>query len=125
MIIKILRPILITLIQLVVLVVIHNALYRVYPMNHTSVAFGITIKASVLLLSVSLLVFNLYLDFVRRYMYLIGTLLLIVSCVFPLEAIDVRPYRALFLIILAACGFVSSVLIRKLRIKSLHLTPRQ
>ena len=39
---KILRPILITLIQLIVLVIIHNALYRLYPMNHTSVAFGIT-----------------------------------------------------------------------------------
>jgi hypothetical protein len=56
---------------------------------------------------------------------LIGILLLIVSCVFPLMAMDVRPWRALFLIILAACGFVSSVLIRKLKIKSLHLTPRQ
>lgn len=122
---KILRPILITLIQIIVLVVIHNAFYREYPMKHASVAFGITIKASVLLLSVSLLVFNLYLEFVRRYKYLIGTLLLIVSCVFPMEAIDVRPNQALFLIIMAACGFVSSVLISKLRIKSLHQTPRQ
>ena len=114
---KILRPILITLIQIVGLTIIHYLMYYFYPMYHKSVGFGLTIISTGIILIISLLIFNFYLEFKNNRPYLIGLILFIITSIFPATSFDYRPWRALFLLVLLATGFLSSILIIKLKNK--------
>ncbi|WP_348812262.1 hypothetical protein [Flavobacterium maritimum] len=121
---KVLRPILISIIQIVGLAIIHHSLYYFYPMYHKSVGFGLTIFYTVIIFIISILAFNLYLDFFKRNIYLIALALLTVNSVFPLLALDYRPLRSLLLIILALCGFLSSLVLTKWKTKN-KLEPKK
>lgn len=115
---KILRPILISVIQVIGLAIIHDLAYYLFPMHHKSVGFGLTIITTGIILSISLLVFNYYLEFKNGRIYLIGLILLIITSISPIMAIDYRPLRALFLILLSLGGFLSSIMISKWKIKN-------
>jgi hypothetical protein len=115
---KILRPILISIIQVIGLTIIHDLAYYFFPMHHKSVGFGLTIITTGIILSISLLAFNFYLEFKNGRIYLVGLILLIITSISPIMAIDYRPLRALFLILLSFGGFLSSIMISKWKIKN-------
>ena len=113
---RMLRPLLISIIQIVVLVIIHNSL-DFYPIQHRSVGFGLTILSTRYVFIFSIFVFNFYLEFFRRNIYWIAFCLLILTSILPLSAFNERPLRSLFLILLALCGFLSSLALNKWRMK--------
>jgi len=110
---KILRPILISIIQIVLLAIIHDSLYYFYPMHHKTVGFGMTVFYTGIIFIISILSFNLYLEFFKRNIYLVALTLFTVTSVLPIIAFDYRPLRSLFLIILALCGFLSSLVLSR------------
>jgi hypothetical protein len=114
MIIKMLRSILISIIQIVVIVIIHDSLNHFYPIKHKSVGFGLTILSTGYVFIFSIFVFNFYLEFFRRNIYRIAFCLLILTSILPLSAFNERPLRSLFLILLALCGFLSSLALNNL-----------
>lgn len=113
---KILRPILVSIIQIAGLIIIHMVLNYFYPIQHRNVGFGLTIFYTGTIFIISILAFNFYLEFLKKKTYLIGFSLLILVTIFPLEAFDERPLRSLFLIVLALCGFLSSLVFSKLKL---------
>ena len=114
---KILSPIIISVIQIVVLAIIHQSLNYFYPIQHRSVGFGLTILSTRYVFIFSIFVFNFYLEFFRRNIYWIGFCLLILTSILPLSAFNERPLRSLFLILLTLCGFLSSLALNKWRMK--------
>lgn len=110
---KILKPILISIIQIVGLAIFHDSLYYFYPIYNKSVGFGLTIFCTGIIFILSILTFNFYLEFYKKNIYLIALALLTVTSIFPLMTFDYRPLRSLLLIILALCGFVSSLVLTK------------
>jgi len=110
---KILRPILISIIQIVLLAIIHDSLYYFYPMHYKSVGFGLTVFYTGIIFIISILSFNLYLEFFKRNIYLVALTLLTLTSILPIIAFDYRPLRSLLLIILALCGFLSSLVLSK------------
>ena len=114
---KILRALLISIIQIVGLAIIHDSFNHFYPIQHRSVGFGLTIFFTGFVFIFSILSFNFYLGFFKRNIYWIAFSLLILTSTFPLQAFDVRPLRSLFLILLALCGFLSSLVLNKWRMK--------
>ncbi|WP_456315564.1 hypothetical protein [Pseudomonas shirazensis] len=115
---KILRPILISIIQIVGLAIIHDCLNHFYPVQHKSVGFGLTIFYTEIIFILSIFAFNFYLEFFKKNIYLIAFFLLILVSIFPLNALEERPMRSLFLIILAVCGFLSSLVLSKFKTKN-------
>lgn len=115
--IKIIIPILISIIQIFVLLIIHESLNHFYPIQHRSIGFGLTILLTENIFMLCIPAFNFYLEFFKRNTYWIGFFLLILTCIFPLEVFDVRPLRSLFLILLALCGFSSSLALLKWRMR--------
>ncbi|SHL85510.1 hypothetical protein SAMN05444366_1799 [Flavobacterium saccharophilum] len=114
---KILSPIIISVIQIVVLAIIHQSLNYFYPIQHRSVGFGLTILSTRYVFIFSIFLFNFYLEFFRRNIYWIGFCLLILTSILPLSAFNERPFRSLFLILLTLCGFLSSLALNKWRMK--------
>jgi len=114
---KILSPIIISVIQIVVLAIIHQSLNYFYPIQHRSVGFGLTILSTRYVFIFSIFVFNFYLEFFRRNIYWIAFCLLILTSILPLSAFNERPLRSLFLILLTLCGFLSSLALNKWRMK--------
>ena len=114
---KLLIPILISIIQIVVLAIIHQSLNYFYPIQHRSVGFGLTILSTRYVFIFSIFVFNFYLEFFRRNIYWIAFCLLILTSILPLSAFNERPLRSLFLILLTLCGFLSSLALNKWRMK--------
>jgi hypothetical protein len=114
---KLLIPILISIIQIVVLLIIYKSLNHFYPTQHRSVGFGLTIFCTGIVFIFSILSFNFYLEFFKRNIYWIAFSLLILTSIFPLSAFNERPLRSLFLILLALCGFVSSLALLKWRMR--------
>jgi hypothetical protein len=110
---KILRPILISILQIVGIAVMHDSLYHFYPIYHKSVGFGVTIFYTGIIFIISIFAFNFYLEFFKRNVYLIAFALLTATSIFPLLAFDYRPLRSLLLIILALFGFLSSLVLSK------------
>lgn len=117
---KLLIPILITLIQVVGLMVIHDTLYHFYSMHHRSIGFGLTIRYTGILFSLLILAFNFYLEFYGKYKYLVGLMLFLIIIIMPLQAYEYRPNRSLSLILMAFCGYGSSILINVIRFKKLR-----
>jgi hypothetical protein len=115
---KILRPILISVIQIVGLKVIHDSLYYFYPIYHKSAGFGLIIFYTAITFTISIVAFNFYLQFFKRNIYLVATALLTTSIIFPLFTFDYRPLRSLLLIILSIIGFLSSVVLDNLKTKN-------
>lgn len=111
------RPILISIIQFVVLVIIHDNLNHFYPIKHRSIGFGLTILSTGYVFIFSIFLFNYYLEFFRRNIYWIAFYLFILSSILPLSAFNERPLRSLFLILLVLCGFLSSLALNKWRMK--------
>ena len=114
---KILSPIIISVIQIVVLAIIHQSLNYFYPIQHRSVGFGLTILSTRYVFIFSIFLFNFYLEFFRRNIYWIAFYLLILTSILPLSAFNERPLRSLFLILLTLCGFLSSLALNKWRMK--------
>lgn len=115
---KILRPILISIIQILLLAIIHDSLYYFYPIHHKSVGFGLTVFYTGIIFSISILSFNLYLEFFKRNIYLVALTLLTITSILPLGAFDYIPFRSLLLIILALCGFLSALVFNKYKSES-------
>lgn len=115
---KILRPILISIIQILGLAIIHDCLNHFYPIQHKSVGFAITTFYTALIFILSILIFNFYLEFFKKNIFLIAFSLFILVSIFPLEAIQETPLRSLFLITLAIFGFLSSLILNKLKTKN-------
>lgn len=109
---KLLKPILISLIQIIGVVIIHVSLNHFYPIQHRSVGFGLTIFYTAITFVLTIIAFNFYVYFFRKNFYLIAFSFLALVSIFPLLAFDERPLRSLFLIILAFFGFLSSFLLR-------------
>lgn len=59
---KILSPIIISVIQIVVLVIIHDSLNHFYPIQHRSVGFGLTLFLTGIIFMLCILAFNFYLE---------------------------------------------------------------
>jgi len=114
---KILSPIIISVIQIVVLVIIHDSLNHFYPIQHRSVGFGLTIFLTGIIFMLCILAFNFYLEFFKRNLYWIAFWLLILTSILPLSAFNERPLRSSFLILLALFGFLSSLILSKWRMK--------
>jgi len=114
---KIFIPIIITIVQLVILWIIHSLLYAILPMHHRSIGFGMIIIITGELLLVSLLFYNFYLEFKNQFMYQLGIVLIILSSFPAVKNLDYRPYRSLLLILLSFSVIVSSVLVKKIRDK--------
>ena len=114
---KILRPIIISVIQIVVLAVIHSGLNYFYPIQHKSVGFGLTIFLTGTIFMLCILGLNFYLEFFKLNIYWIAFCLLIVTSILPLSAYNERPLRSLLLILLVVSGFLSSLVLPKWRIK--------
>ena len=114
---KLLFPLIITSLQVITLVIIHSALYYLFPMYHKSIGFGLTVRYTGILFLTLILLFNYYLEFFNKNLYPLAFVLLGIVCIFPVMAIDYRPYRSLLLIVLALFGFLSSVIIQKLKKK--------
>lgn len=114
---KILRPLLISIIQIIGLAIIHDSLNHFYPIQHRLVGFGLTIFYTGIVFMFSIIVFNFYLEFFKRNNYWITFCLLILTSILPLSAFNERPLRSLFLILLALCGFLSSLALNKWRMK--------
>ena len=93
---KILSPIIISVIQIVVLVIIHDSLNHFYPIQHRSVGFGLTLFLTGIIFMLCILAFNFYLEFFKRNLYWIAFWLLI---------------------LLALFGFLSSLILSKWRMK--------
>ena len=110
---KIVRPIFISIIQIAALAIIHGSLNHFYPIQHMSVGFGLTIFNTAIIFILSILSFNFYLEFFKKNIYSIGFSLLVLVSVFPLQALEERPLRSLFLILLTTCGFLSSILLAR------------
>lgn len=114
---KILNPIVLSIIQITVLAIIYDSLNHFYPIQHRSVGFGLTIFYTGIIFMLSILTFNFYLEFFKRNIYWIAFSLFILTSIFPLSAFDERPLRSLFLILLALCGFVSSLALLQWRMR--------
>jgi hypothetical protein len=114
---RILRSILISIIQIIVLLIIHNSANHFYLIQHKSVGFGLTIFWTGIIFMLSILAFNFYLEFFKRNIYWIAFSLLILTSILPLSAFDERPLRSLFLILLVLCGFLSSLALSKWKIE--------
>lgn len=112
------RPILISIIQIVVLAILHDSLYYFYPIDHKSVGFGLTIFYTGVVFVISILIFNFYLEFFKKNIYLVALILSVVTSFLPLMAFDYRPFRSLLLIILTVCGFLSSLVLNKWKTKN-------
>jgi hypothetical protein len=110
---KILKPIVTSIVQIIVLAIIHNCLNYYYPIQHNSIGFGMTIFLTGITFSLAILAFNFYLEFSRRNVYWIALILFIPVTIFPLEAFNERPLRSLFLITLALSSFLSSLILNK------------
>ena len=82
-----------------------------------SIGFGLTVQYTGILFLTLILLFNYYLEFFNKNLYPLAFVLLGIVCIFPFMAIDYRPYRSLLLIVLALFGFLSSVIIQKLKKK--------
>lgn len=118
MISKIQKPILVSIIQIIVLAIIHDSLNHFYPMQHKSVRFGLTIFCTEIIFILSIFIWNFYLEFSKKNIYIFGLSLLILACIFPLETFNERPLRSILLILLALSGFLSSLILSKLRTKN-------
>lgn len=114
---RILRTVLISTIQILSLIIIHDIFNHFYPIQNKSVGFGLTILYTGIIFIFSTIAFNFYLEFFKRNIYWIALFLLILTSIFPFSAFNERPLRSLFLILLAICGFVSSLALSKWRIK--------
>lgn len=114
---KILNSILISVIQIVILTIIHSSLSYFYPIQHKSVGFGLIILSTGYIFVFSILIFNFYLEFFQKNIYWIAFFLLIITCIFPLSAFNERLLRSLLLILLAFCGFLSSMILFKWKIR--------
>ena len=111
---KCIKPILITVIQIIGLVIIHTSVYHFFPIKNKEVGFGLTVLYAGGTFSVLILAFNFYLYFFKKHIYLISFVLFTISIFMPLMAFDYRPLRSLFLIVLVLCGFLSSVFFKKM-----------
>lgn len=114
---RILKPILISVIQVIGVIIIHDSLNHFYPIQHKTVGFGLTVFCTGVIFILSILAFNFYLEFFKKYIYWIAFFLLITTSIFPLSAFNGRPLRSLFLILLALFGFLFSLATTKLRMK--------
>lgn len=112
---KIIIPILVTVIQIVLAFIIHSLLYAIFPMHHKSIGFGITILFTGYIYMSMLFLYNYYLEFIGKYVYIIGAILILISSTPAILAIDYRPYRAILLIGISTFGIISSILIKKIR----------
>lgn len=117
MILKILRAVLISIIQITFLYIVYDRLNHFYPIQHRTANFGLTIFYTGVIFLICLLVFNFYLEFFKRNIYCIVFLLLLITSIFPLSAFNERPLRSLFLLLLTICGFLSSLALNKWRMK--------
>lgn len=115
---KIQSPILLSIIQIVTLAILHDSLNHFYPIQHKSIGFGLTIFYTEIILILSIFIWNFYLEFSKKNIYLIGLSLLILVSIFPLETFNERPFRSLFLILLALSSFLSSLILSKLKTKN-------
>ena len=114
---KLLFPLITTLLQVITLVIIHDPLYYFFPMYHKSIGFGLTIQYTGILFLILILLFNYYLEFFSKNLYLLTFVFTGIVSVFPIMAIDHRPFRSLLLITLALFGFLSSIIIKRLKKK--------
>lgn len=110
---KILTPILISIIQIVLLAIIHDRLCYSYPMHHNSVSFGLTVFYTEIIFVISILSFNIYLEFFKKNIYLVLLTLLTFTTILPIIAFDYKPLRSLLLIVIVLFGFLSSLVLRK------------
>ncbi len=110
---KVLNPIIISVIQIVVVAIIHGSFNYFYPMQHRSVGFGLTIFFTGIIFMLCILAFNFYLEFFKLKINWIAFCLLILTSILPLTAFNERPLRSLFLILLALFGFLSSLALNK------------
>lgn len=117
MISKIQRPILVSIIQIIGLAIIHDSLNHFYPIQHKSIGFGLTIFYTKIILILSIFIWNFYLEFSKKKIYIFGLSLLILVCILPLETFNERPLRSILLILLALSGFLSSLILSKLKTK--------
>lgn len=118
---KVVAPIIITAIQIILAFVIHSLLYAIYPMNHKSIGFGLTIMFTGNIYMSILILYNYYLEFSEKYVYIIGSMLALISSTPAIFAIEYRPYRSVLLILISIAGIVSSILIKKIRDKKSSL----
>lgn len=108
--------ILIPLILLIGLMIFHDVLYGIYPMNRPSISFGITIYYSWIIFGILFLIFN-YIVLKMKNKYVIGLIFFLISIILPLEAISIRPFRAPLMIIMFLSGFGLSIIIREMALK--------
>lgn len=114
---KLLLPLITTFLQATILVITHNTLYYLFPIFHESIGFGLTIQYTAILFLTLIFLFNYYLEFFNKNLYTITFILMGIVSIFPIMAIDYRPYRSLLLITLALFGFLSSIIIKRLKKK--------
>jgi len=114
---NILIPILIPLILFLGLVKIHDVLYNIYPMNRPSNAFGMTVYYSWIIFGILLLIFNIYIAIDSKNKYIVGLIFFFISLINPLDAIAIRPFRVLLMIIMFLSGFGLSIITRQINLK--------
>ena len=114
---KKLRVILISIFQIVGLAIIYNICNRFYPIQHKSLGFGLIILSTGYIFVFSILILNFSLEFFQKNIYCIAFFLLIITIIFPLSAFNERPLRSLLLILLAFCGFLSSMILFKWKVR--------
>lgn len=111
---KIITPFLISILQIVILVILHSIAYKIFPVQHRSIGLGITILYSTIVFFVTITIFNFYLSFKKRNFYVLGILLLSISSILPFLTFSYRPLRMIYLDFLFFFGFISSLVIQKI-----------
>lgn len=104
-----------TFFQLAITIIIYTYINSIYPVQIMDIGFGISIYYSTIFFSFSLLIFNIFSVFIKRFLFISGMILFLLSSFFLFQLINYRPKRVLFVIFCFLFNFCVSYLIVKIR----------